>query len=158
MKQIDVILLGAREDYQLAMNMCTLVHMNKLSYGVEGVMLARIIALDWCKWIKDPKTVPENHPMKEKDIVLLAPFIDIFERCVKDLEQDLIASQSDFADLCQYLNGSLIRFWRSNDPLIKESAKMYHRTLRLTAKFFDEKSGDNHFNDILKEKLVPPMS
>ena len=156
MKQTEILLLGSREDYEMAMNMLTLVKMHAVTVDIEDVMLAYVIALDWCEWIKDPKTVPENHPVKE--IELLTPMLSIFERCVSDLEKELMLHQFDLENLFNNLNGNLIRFWRSNSPLTGESVRIYHRTLRLTAKFFAEKMGDDHFNEILKEKVVPPMS
>jgi hypothetical protein len=84
--------------------------------------------------------------------------LDMFQSYADDLGENLALNKDLIEEVFVTLNPHLIQFWHSPNPTLKNETKMFHRSLRFTAKFFEEKFGDNNFNEILDRKQVLPMS
>jgi len=153
MNQTKLLLESARGDYSQALNVLMMVAHGMLPATVEDMMYAYMVAKDWCEWVKNPNSSAEN-PLfgKESDYT---PMLSMFQRYVDDLGRNLILNESAVEEVFETLNPNLIQLWRSRNPTLKNEAKMFHRSLRFTAKFFEEKLGETHFNEILGEKRVP---
>lgn len=156
MNQTKLLLMSAREDCSRALNVLLMVSMDMLPAGIEEKMYAYMVALDWIEWIKNPKSSPEN-PLFEKSASYL-PMLNLFKEYADTLSLELRLKEDEVEEIFKTLNPNLIHLWRSNDAVLKGEAKMFHRSLRVTAKLFKEKFGTTRFSEILDEKQVPPMS
>ncbi len=168
--QTKILLISVHHNsdaYQVN-NILTMVLCKELPVAISDVMYAYMIAEDWIKWIKDPNS-SDDSPLRGKSAEDVAPLLKLFQRqaydlatkltlCKNDVEEmKLTLCKNDVEEIFENLNPCLINNWRSRDDLTRETTKMFHRSLRLTAKLFAEQ-GDDSFNEILEEKLVPPMS
>ena len=156
--QTKILLIAVHHNsdaYQVN-NILTMVLCKELPVAISDVMYAYMIAEDWIKWIKDPNS-SDDSPLRGKSAEDVAPLLKLFQRQAYDLATKLTLCKNDVEEIFENLNPCLINNWRSRDDLARETTRMYHRSLRLTAKLFAEQ-GDDSFNEILKEKLVPPMS
>lgn len=156
MNQTKLLLENAREDYSEALNILMMVSTGMLPATIEDVMYAYMVACDWCEWVKNPRSSAEN-PLfgKASDYI---PMLCMFQQYTDDLGRNLILNESAVEVVFETLNPNLIQLWRSPNPTLKNEVKMFHRSLRFTAKLFEEKFGETRFNEILVEKQVPPMS
>ena len=156
--QTKILLISVHHNsdaYQVN-NILTMVLCKELPVAISDVMYAYMIAEDWIKWIKDPNS-SDDSPLRGKSAEDVAPLLKLFQRQAYDLATKLTLCKNDVEEIFENLNPCLINNWRSRDDLTRETTKMFHRSLRLTAKLFAEQ-GDDSFNEILEEKLVPPMS
>jgi len=156
MNQTKLLLESARGDYSQALNVLMMVSVGMLPATIEDVMYAYMVAKDWCEWVKNPNSSKKN-PLfgKQSDFT---PMLSMFQRYADDLGELLAISESEVSDVFETLNPNLIQLWHSKNNTLKEEAKMFHRSLRVTAKLFEEKYGEDVFSKLLDEKQVPPMS
>lgn len=137
-------------------NILFMVTNKMLPVTIEDIMYAYMIAEDWIKWCKDPNS-SDDSPLIGRSAKDVAPLLDLFQRQADDLAKELMLNVGDVRMVFEKLNPALINNWRSRDDLVRETTKMYHRSLRFTANLFAE-TGEESFNDILKEKQVPLIS
>ena len=137
-------------------NILFMVTNKMLPVTIEEIMYAYMIAQDWVKWIKDPNS-SDDSPLIGHSAEDVAPLLDLFQRQADDLAGELKLYVSDVRMVFENLNPCLINNWRSRDDLVRETTRMYHRSLRFTANIFAE-MGDESFNEILKQKQVPLIS
>ena len=156
MNQTKLLLENARLDYSQALNVLLMVSQGMLPTTIYDTMYAYMVACDWCKWTKNPHSSREN-PLFGK-AASYTPMLDLFQRYADDLGENLVLNKDLIEEVFVTLNPHLIQFWHSPNPTLKNETKMFHRSLRFTAKFFEEKFGDNDFNEILDRKQVLPMS
>lgn len=155
MEHTRLLLTYAREDYSEAVNLLCLVQMHMIPVTIEDTMYAYMVALDWCEWIKNPKSSADN-PLFNKAISPLS-MLDIFENYVNELAKELEAKEYMVATVFGNLNPNLVQLWRSHNAVLKEDTKMYHRCLWITANLFQEKFENPVYKQILEQKQVPPM-
>ena len=156
--QTKILLIAAHHnrDMYSVRNILTMVANNMLPALISDIMYAYMVASDWVKWIKDPNS-SDDSPLKGKTAEDVAVLLEPFQLTTDNLASELQSRKWEVAPVFRSLNRCLIDNWRSRDDLTRETTKMFHRSLRLTAKLFAEQ-GDDSFNEILEEKLVPPMS
>lgn len=156
--QTKILLISVHHDPDMnnVSNILTMVANNMLPALISDIMYAYMVASDWVKWIKDPNS-SDDSPLKGKTAKDVEGLLEQFQRITDDLASELQSRKWEVAPVFRSLNRCLIDNWRSRDDLTRETTKMFHRSLRLTAKLFAEYD-DNSFNKILEEKLVPPMS
>lgn len=156
MNQTQILLANARNDYSQALNVLCLVQMHMVPVTVEDTMYAYMVAEDWCEWIKNPKSSVENPLSGQTEDYM--PMLDMFQRYANDLAEDLKQQKDVVEAVFEMLNPNLGQLLHNRDIAVKEATQMYFRSLCLTAKLFKEKFDNNRFQEILKEKQVPPMS
>lgn len=156
--QTKIFLISAHHnpDVHDVSNILTMVANNMLPAHISDIMNAYMVASDWVKWIKDPDS-SDDSPLKGKTAKDVAGLLELFQRITDDLASELQSRKWEVVPVFRSLNPCLIDNWRSQDDLTREMTKMFHRSLRLTAKLFAE-YGDNSFNEMLEEKQVPTMS
>ena len=156
--QTRILLITAHHnsDACQANNILTMVIFKMLPANISDVMYAYMIAEDWIKWCKDPNS-SDDSPLIGRSAKDVAPLLSLFQRQAYDLATKLTLCKNDVEEVFENLNPALINNWRSRDDLVRETTKMYHRSLRFTANLFAE-TGDESFNKILKEKQVPLIS
>lgn len=156
--QTKIMLVSAHHssDTCYVNNILCMVAGKMLPVTISDVMYAYMIAKDWVRWCKDPNSSDEN-PLKGWSAEDAAPHLDLFQRQADDLARELMLYVGDVRMVFEKLNPALINNWRSRDDLVRETTRMYHRSLRFTANLFAEQ-GDESFNKILKEKQVPLIS
>lgn len=156
MNQTQILLANARNDYSQALNVLCLVQMHMVPVTIEDTMYAYMVAKDWCEWIKKPNFSVENPlPAKTEDCM---PMLDMFQRYADNLAKDLKQQKDIVEAVFETLNPNLAQLLQNRDIAVKEATQMYFRSLCFTARLFEEKFSDNRFNEILKEKQIPPMS
>ncbi len=156
MNQTKLLLENAREDCSEALDVLMMVSKGMLSATINDTMYAYMIACDWCEWTKNPNSGAGNPLFGIKsDFKWL---LMMFQSYADDLGANLVLNKDLIKEVFVTLNPHLIEFWRSPNPTLKSETKMFLRSLRFTAKFFEDKFGDNDFNEILDRNQVPPMS
>ena len=162
MEQTRILLLEARdtdENLSLAFNILYLVASRNIPSNIEDVMYAYMVAKDWISWIKSPNSPDDvDNFMPGKKAEDYQPALEILEGYADDLEDILVTDETGIDEYLETLNPKLADLWNGvhRHQNIKEDTRMFFRTLRYMAQFF-ESVGDNHFSKLLDTKNVPPM-
>ena len=156
MEQTRLLLASARTDYSEALNVLCLIEMRMIPTTIEDVIYAYMVAKDWCLWIKNPES-SEDSPLYGKKADYRS-MLDMFESYADKLADQLNDEECGIEVYLGTLNPNLTNLWRGKDPVLKENTRLLYRSLRYMAQMFEEQFGDSHFNEILEEKNVPPMS
>lgn len=155
MNQTKLLLENAREEYSDALTVLMMVSTGMLPATVEDVMYAYMVASDWCDNLKNPDSSVANPVFPQKggysmELAMIKDYAD-------DLGKMLIQNESKVEIVFKTLSPQLVSFWKSVNPTLRRETQMFHRSLRFTAKLFEEAAGNNRFNEILEEKRVPSM-
>ena len=157
MEQTRLLLVSARTDYSQALNVLCLIEMRMIPTTIEDLIYAYMVAMDWCEWIKNPES-SEDSPLYGKEADDYKPMLDMFESYADRLSAQLCVEEYRIEAYLETLNPNLTNLWRGKNPVLKENTRLLYRSLRYMAQMFEELLSDNHFNKILEEKDVPPMS
>jgi len=152
MTQTTVMLQMARnEDYVNAMNVLTVVKMRAVSVTTDDLMMAYLVATEWCEWFRNPDC--EGSPLAGNGIAAAsyAPALELMQSIRQDLGAQL-AEEFDVVEMIfQSLNPNLLTIGKClDDPKVPETAKLYYKALKCTADFFKDQHGCPMFSEILE--------
>lgn len=150
------LLISARTDCLQALNVLGLIVIQKIPRNIEYLMHAYMLAKNWCEWITNPETADDSPLYGEKDDYELV--LDTFEGYADILVDQLCEEEDLIEAYLGTLDPNFTSLWRGKNPELMENTRLLFRSLRYTAQMFEERFGDSHFNEILEEKNVPPMS
>ena len=154
MSQVTDLLTKARDNYQDALDILCSIEMDMIhDLSVKDIMYAYMVACDWMQWIKQPTDASSFSGRKRGNHSVLC----MFDFYAHGLEKKLALSESKVLDVFNNLAPYIVQNDQNNE-MLAETNKLFLHSLRLTAKFFEDRLDDTHFNKILDEKQVPPIS
>jgi len=161
MEQTRLLLISAREDYSLALNVLFLLATRSIPSNIEDIMYGYMVAKDWVNWIKNPNSSDDvDNFMPDKKAEDYQSMVDVLEGYADNLEDHLKAYQDYIEDLFRNLNTNLVQLWNGahRHLNIREDTRLFFRSLRYTAQVFEKRFHATFLTKILDDKQVPPMS
>ena len=153
MSQLKIMLKHSHRDFGDAMNVLTLMRMGMMRMDTEDTMYGYMVAKDWIEWITNPDA--PNRP-RHADTEAAETMLGIFQDAAKACEDLLELHWIYVDDMINELNPNLDTMYQGHKSDAAEDARMFHRSLRIAAKFFDEAIGTN-YSKMLDEKNVPSL-
>ena len=141
------------KDFGGAMNVLTVMRMGMMRMDIEDTMYGYMLAKDWIEWITNPEA-PYRPSIAgtEAAETMLGIFQDAAKACEDLLELHWIYVD----DMINELNPNLDTMYQGHKSDAAEDARMFHRSLRIAAKFLDGAIGTN-YSKMLDEKNVPSL-
>ncbi len=154
--ELKLLFSDARKDYSSALNLLAIL--NLYSSTIEDVMYGYMIANDWNERCKNPDFSGNDSLFGSKTISITKteaqPLSEIFEDYASRLAEILKTHRLQVEDVFQ----NLIMFGYPYPGIEHLPQELYYRSLRLTAKLYENDLGDTYPNQILDRENVPALN
>lgn len=143
--------MARNEDYVNAMNVLTVVKMRIVNVTTDDLMMAYLVATEWCEWFRNPDC--KGSPLAGKGIE--AESYSCALELMDSIREDLAKQLGEEIDLITIVFHSLnpnllIAGKRFDDPNVPELAKLHYKALKCTADLFKDRYCCTAFSEILE--------